>query len=312
MLLGLPPEALQEGPDRLMACILEEDRSSLKEALRDSAHSLAPINWEGRIKASCGDIKWINLRASVTPGVNGQISWEGVMWNITQSKQTEAALRESREQLAAFSAHLEQAKEEERERIARDIHDVLGGHLVAIRFELSFLLSRLGPRQPALKARALSIQKLVDDAIGTVSRVTRELRPGILKDFGLLAAIECQADDFFQRTGIECNVISEGEEISLPESDAIALFRAFQETLTNVVKHANASEVQIRLIHEPGHLFLSVEDNGDGFKPKDLGKPLSFGLRGLRERLLRLGGEMRIEPVLPQGTRVALSLPLKG
>lgn len=310
MLLGLRPEVLQDGPDRLIDCIVEADRPALMVELARSAQALTPINWEGRIRSLGGDIKWINLRATVTPGANGETSWEGVMWNITQSKCIEQELRDSREQLAAFSAHLEQAKEEERERIARDIHDVLGGHLVAIRFNVSFILSRLTPRQQTLRDRTLSIQHLVDDAIATVSRVTRELRPGILKDFGLFAAVECQAEDFHQRTGIDCRVRCDGEEPELPEATAIALFRIFQETLTNITKHAKARSVEVTMTYTPAALTLTVEDDGKGFVAADLAKPLSFGLRGIRERLVRLGGTALIEQRSPQGTRVRLSLPL--
>ncbi len=212
--------------------------------------------------------------------------------------------------LAALSNHLEAAREEERERIARDIHDVLGGHLVAIKIETALLATRLDGDVAQLRKRVRGIEKLLDDAIATVSRVTRELRPGILKDFGLGAAIECQAEDFTQRTGIACRIVCADHDIQLPQDAAVALFRTFQEALTNVCKHAQASVVEVRLTQEGDEVLLEITDNGTGLNPDDVDKPRSFGLRGMRERLASLGGRMELGGARPSGTRLVLAIPL--
>ncbi|NTV11013.1 MAG: PAS domain-containing protein, partial [Zoogloea sp.] len=167
--------------------ILDDDRESFEEALAHSAAHMTTLNWEGRIRLNGGEQKWINLRSSPLITESCDIVWEGVMWNITHSKRVEADLRESRSQLAALSNHLQRVKEEERERIARDVHDILGGDLVALKIELSLLTARIASEPARALERAHSMERMLDTAISTVGRVTRELRPGILKDFGLAA-----------------------------------------------------------------------------------------------------------------------------
>jgi len=152
---------------------------------------------------------------------------------------------------------------------------------------------------------------MVDDAIATVGRVTRELRPGILKDFGLAAAIESQGEDFAQRTGIGCNIVCPDHDLDPGYDTALALFRVFQEALTNVSKHARASEVNVRLMQEGDQVVLDITDNGCGLAATDLRKPRSFGLRGIRERLSSLGGRLELNPVVPHGTRLTLRTPLQ-
>lgn len=310
MLLGLTPEALREDAERFLALLLDTDRQSFEQALQASTQNASPLNWEGRIRAYEGDIKWINLRATINPSLAHTPRWEGVMWNITQSKRAEQELRKSRAQLAEFSAHLEQAKEAERERIARDIHDELGGHLVAIKIETSLLASRLAKQGGELPERLRNIEKLIDEAIATVSRVTRELRPGILKDFGLAAALECQGEDFAMRTGIGFRLECADPEIAPREELSIALFRIFQEALTNVAKHAAAHQVEALLETDRQWVRLCIDDDGSGIRPSDLDKPRSFGLRGIRERIERLGGHFTISARPAGGTRLSVEAPL--
>jgi two-component system sensor histidine kinase UhpB len=144
----------------------------------------------------------------------GVVEWRGIASNITESKESEAELRASRQQLAELSTHLEAAKEEERERISRDIHDELGSILVFLKIEAAQLASKLPEGADRLREKARSIETLLDQAMSTASRVARELRPGILKEFGLPAAIECQAEDFSQRFGIPCRVQCDEEASS--------------------------------------------------------------------------------------------------
>lgn len=308
MLLGLSPEELVADGNRYLRLIVEDDRPGFLTALEASPAD-GKLNWEGRILSSAGDIKWINLRSSVRKQANGDPVWEGLMWNITQSKHTEAELRDSQRQLAALSRHLQHAKEEERERIAREVHDVLGGDLVALKIETSLLAGKMLSDPIHARQRVTAIEALLDDAIATVSRVTRELRPGILKDFGLAAAIECQAEDFSQRSGTRCQVLAADHDIELAEDTGVALFRIFQEALTNVRKHAQASTVAVRLLQEGDEVLLEIADDGKGLEHDDLAKPKSFGLRGIRERLAGLGGSLEIEPMRPQGTRLTVRVP---
>ncbi len=310
-LIGLAPEALIQDVRLFFDAIDDEDRLSLDTAMQQSAQDATQVNWDGRIRHADGDVKWINLRAAPRQVATGETQWEGIVSDITQSKLTEVELRESRTQLAELSSHLEAAKEEERERIARDIHDELGGTLVAIKIETSLLSSKL-PQDPLqLRKRVRGIEGLIDEAINTAGRVARELRPGILKDFGLAAAIECQADDFSNRVGLNCDTSGIRHDIDPDEETSLALFRIFQEALTNVAKHAKATWVGIRLDRETEGLVLEIADNGSGIAADDLNKPRSFGLRGIRERMLGLGGTLELGKRSPQGTRVVLRAPAR-
>ena len=311
MLFGISADELIGSSAGWMTWLLKEDLPGFMEAACVSSENLSTLNWEGRIQLSTGEQKWINLRSSPRLSELGAVIWEGVMWNITHSKRVEADLRESRSQLAALSNHLQRIKEDERERIARDVHDVLGGTLVAMKFEMSLLESKLDSNPARARERAHNVGCMVNDAIATVGRVTRELRPGILKDFGLAAAIESHGEDFAQRTGIICNIVCPDHDLDPGYDTALALFRVFQEALTNVSKHARASEVNVRLVQEGDQVVLDITDNGCGLAATDLRKPRSFGLRGIRERLTSLGGRLELNPVVPHGTRLTLRTPLQ-
>ncbi|HQR03721.1 MAG: PAS domain S-box protein [Proteobacteria bacterium] len=309
-LLGLKPHELLSDFPRFIDAIEPLERQGLLVAIEESARSMTTLNWEGRTRPR-GQYrqKWINLRSTPEPREDGSIHWHGIATDITRSKEAEAALRRSGEQLAELSSYLEDAKEDERERIARDIHDELGSLLVALKIEASLLSGKL-KETPPLRKKAQGIESLIDQAMGTASRVARELRPGILKEFGLSAAIECQAEDFTQRTGITCRAQCDDEDLDLDEPVSLALFRIVQEALTNIAKHAHASLVAVRLCREGRHVILEVRDNGRGIAEDDMGKPKSFGLRGIRERARSLHGECCITAGEQGGTHVLLRLPL--
>ena len=311
LLLALHPEQVCADASLFTRMIEAEDRARLEAALLRSRLDNSTVNWDGRIRFASGEIKWINMRAAPRQDAVGERLWEGIMSNVTHSKRTEAELRESRQQLRELQLHLERVREEERERIARDIHDVLGGNLVAIKIEASLLESKLESHPQALRARVRSIAQLIDDAIATSGRVARELRPGILKEFGLPAAIECQAEDFSQRTGLPCRCEHMDYDAQVSEDASIAMFRVFQEALTNIAKHARASCIEVSMSREDGAMLLRIRDDGRGIEAGDLNKPKSFGLRGMRERMASLGGSAQIGPCAEGGTEVILRAPLR-
>ncbi|GAB2883046.1 hypothetical protein GCM10027046_09350 [Uliginosibacterium flavum] len=311
MLLGISADELLLRPDPLLGLMIETDRAGFFSALDLASTRSATLNWEGRVQIPGSDPKWINIRCSPRYLDDGITLWEGVMWNITQSRRAEAELRDSRAQLAELSEHLQRIKENERDRIARDIHDVLGGTLVGIKISVKLLAGKLD-QDETLKKRVRDIEAMLDEAITTAGRVARELRPGILKEFGLAAAVESFAEDFSHRVGINCSVLCADHDIETDEDTALALFRTYQEALTNVSKHAAASRVEVRLTQEYDEIVLEVSDNGQGFQPEDLRKPKSFGLRGIRERLKVLGGSMELMEREPHGTTMVLRAPLGG
>lgn len=307
-LLGLKQQDLLASANRLFDAFDGEKRKSLENALRESAAKGTLLNWEGHTRGRTRH-KWINLRSTPHRFDSGVVEWRGIATNITESKESEAELRGSRQQLAELSTHLEAAKEEERERISRDIHDELGSILVFLKIEAAHLASKLPEGADRLREKAHSIESLLDQAMGTVNRVVRELRPGILKEFGLPAAIESQAEDFSQRFGIPCRVQCDEEAIEPEPDTSLALFRIAQEALTNIAKHAHASLVVMRLRRERGNILLEIRDNGRGISDADMQKPKSFGLRGIRERVLSLAGEFSIGPAEHGGTHIILRVP---
>lgn len=310
-LLGLDPHALHEAPERFLGLLLPEDRGSFHESMISSATSGKAWNWEGRISvAQWNDIKWINLRGTPRGCADGDILWDGIMSNITQSKLEEAEIKRSRAQLAELSAHVERVKEQERMRIAREIHDDIGGNLTAIKMALALLVKRLpADTMPEAIDKARYLDSLADRTIESVHRIAGDLRPGVL-DFGIAAAIEWQAQEFEKQTGIPCILAIEAKDVELPADQAVALFRIFQETLTNISKHAGATRVEVRLACQEGKLHLEVADNGKGIGAADRGKPQSFGIRGMSERARALGGGLRLENTAAGGCVVSIRIPL--
>lgn len=310
-LLGLDPPALQDKPALFMDLIAPEDRASYDQSMAGSATNFTTWNWEGRIKKGTEkDIKWISLRASPRRTSRREVVWDGIMTDITQNKLAEIEVKRSREQLAELSSYLQKVKEEERARIAREIHDDLGGTLTAIKIDLLWLHNRLQAERLDLQEKVDSMDLLVDRAIEVTARIASDLRPGIL-DFGIVAAIEWQAREFQSRTGIRCETASASEEISLDPDLSVNLFRIFQETLTNVTKHANASMVRVTIGESDGWLDLEVHDNGRGITRDDMSKPKSFGIRGMLERTRHLGGNIEISGAPGKGTTLSVRLPSK-
>jgi len=234
--------------------------------------------------------------------------------DVTTRKQAEEQLRQSREQLRALSSHLQSVREEERTHIAREVHDELGQALTALKIDLHGLQHALtrkaGSEIDRLTAKIKSMSNLIDTTIHSVRRIATELRPGILDDLGLVAAIEWQAGDFQIRTGIRCEVASSVDYVALGRDRSTAAFRILQETLTNVARHAGASRVAIELKQDDGNLVLEVTDNGKGITEHDIAGSGSLGLLGMRERAHLLGGELEIGGTADEGTAVIVRIPL--
>jgi two-component system sensor histidine kinase UhpB len=310
-LLGLGASELQERPDIFLQLILPEDRPAYLASMQASLQAMTNWNWEGRIWIEkWNDVKWINLRATPRVLQDGAVQWEGIMTNITASKLEQEEIIRSRAQLAELSAHIDTVKEKERAHIAREIHDDLGGNLTAIKMALALLTRRMPQDDASLKEKADYVELLVDRTIETVHRIAGDLRPGIL-DFGLVAAIDWQAKEFEKQLGIPCHFSSNKPEIDLDLDHATALFRIFQEALTNIAKHAKASEVDVKLVRASRYVRLEVSDNGVGINAADRAKPKSFGIRGMVERSMAMGGSLSVSGAPKGGTIVAIRVPLR-
>jgi PAS domain S-box-containing protein len=227
--------------------------------------------------------------------------------DITSRKQTEQALLESREQLSGLIAHREEVREEERKYIAREVHDELGQILSGLQLNISLLDYKFGVDSPQLHNYVQETMSLMDKAIGAVRHIAAALRPVEL-DMGIVAALKWQAERFGSHSGIQCEVRIPDEEIQLEESQAIALFRIVQESLTNILRHAKADRVVISLVHDGDDYVLKVRDNGKGFDSSKK-KANSFGLVGIRERALMLDGEVSINSRPGSGTEIMVRIP---
>jgi len=240
---------------------------------------------------------------------SGQIAVYAIYRDITGRKRAEEELQKSRDQLRALAARLQNAREEERTRVAREIHDELGQALTAIKIDLTALVRELPMDNGPAVQRSQSILKLVDETIQSVQRIATELRPGILDDLGLAAAVEWAAEEFESRTGTKCRVSLPDADIAMDPERATALFRILQETLTNVARHANATEVKVKLARDNGDLSLEIQDNGQGIGEQQLLASASLGILGMRERSLLLGGNLTIRGTPGKGTTVRVRIP---
>ena len=247
----------------------------------------------------------VEQRGAVLAKVNLELRQE-----IAASQRIEEELRSSLEQLRALAARIQLVREEERTVVAREMHDELGQACTAIKMDLAWIGRKTTKRQTQLRAKVNSAIRLVDKLISSVRRIASDLRPGTLDDLGLTAALEWQAQEFESRTGIRCVVDLPHEELALDSGRSTAIFRIFQESLTNVARHAQATRVEARLQMQGDQLIFQVHDNGRGFDAEQAKQRRSLGLVGMQERALLLSGELKIEGILGSGTTMTLRIPL--
>ena len=234
-----------------------------------------------------------------------------------ERKRAEERLNITSEQLRALSARLRSAREEEGARIARELHDELGSALTSLKWDLEGMLLKLRsepssqPDYSGLQEKIKVIVGLVDDMIGNVRRISSELRPSILDDLGLIAAIEWQAKQFESRSGIICKVDSLVDDVQLNREQSTAIFRIVQETLTNILRHAQASRVNILVEELDGELVLEIRDDGRGITEEEITGSRSLGLIGMRERTHLLGGRIEITGTAGRGTVLTLRVPIR-
>lgn len=271
-------------------CAQALERTRLYQAERQAREAL-----EVRVQARTGDLQQANQRLEA---------------EIAERIQAQDQLAQSYAQLRALAERLEAAREDERLRIAREIHDVLGGALTAHKLEVAALKRAFGAAAPGLAERAGEIAQRIDETIQTVRRLATELRPAVLDDLGLVAAIEWQLGEFHSRSGIVCDFSQPAGPIEPDPARDIAVFRVFQETLTNILRHAQATRVAVSLERQPQRLVLRVRDDGRGLDPGALRQARSLGLTGMRERISQIGGELEIAGAPQQGTTVLVKVPL--
>ncbi len=230
---------------------------------------------------------------------------------ITERKSTEVKLKNSREELRHLSAYLETAREEERKWIAREIHDELGQALSVLKMDVNWLIEYFPKHKVELFEKTDNMSQVISETIQKVRQISQTLRPDILDNLGIVSAITWQAKDFQERSGIKCQLfIDDEDKIVLTEDLSNALFRVFQEALTNVFRHAQATEITVRLRKNENKLYLDIQDNGIGISPEQISSPSSFGLIGIRERISFLNGTVKISGEANKGTSISVSVPV--
>jgi PAS domain S-box-containing protein len=267
--------------------------------------------FETKHRTKSGEIRDMQVNCKmVTTGERPIL--QSICRDITDQKRAEEALKKSQEQLRERSVHLETLREEERTKIAREIHDELGQALTALKMDVFWLAKRLPKSQKAILEKTETMTGLIDTTIQSVKKISTELRPGLLDDLGLASALEWQAEEFQKHTEIKCKVAISPKDLSLGKEPSTAVFRIFQEALTNVGRHAKATKITVKLEKVGGQLRLTVKDNGKGIAENEISKPGTFGLVGIRERVAALGGEMKINGANGKGPSMTVTIPIGG
>jgi PAS domain S-box-containing protein len=301
------------GPESV---IHPEDYTRVTEELRNLTGREFDIEY--RIITKDGDVRWLRDRGFPIRNQTGEIyRIGGVAEDITDRKEAEERLKAGSEQLRALSASLQSAREQEATRIARKIHDELGGILTGLRWELEELEKMIDAADSrdlnqVMRSKLAAMLGLTDTTINAVRRIASELRPSILDDLGLVEAIEWQAEQFQARTGIQCACHSSTPSIALGNQESTALFRIVQEALTNILRHAQATRVEVVLSVKDGMLDLTVADNGRGITEADRLSRKSLGLLGMQERAHLIGGQWEITGRPGAGTTLQVRVPLAG
>ena len=232
-----------------------------------------------------------------------------VVRNVSERQKAEKALRKSRQSLRELAARSEARREAEKKHIAREVHDELGQVLTALRMDLSLLQMRFGTLDAGLEKKVLNMKTLVDRAIEGVRNVAGNLRP-IGLDLGLISSLNCQCDEFALRFKVPCLFKTSGEIVNLAEERSIVLYRIVQESLTNITRYAQATQVVVKLEFTQSALKLTVQDNGCGFDLDASSQKKSFGLLGMQERAIALNGRMDIVSARGHGTQIQVTIPL--
>jgi PAS domain S-box-containing protein len=300
-LVGYPAVELQRVDRGIRSLVHPDDQASYRRTQDAALAGDSDWQWQGRIVTRAGQLRWADIKATARRLGEGRVVWDGIVWDITENKQVELALGESRARLRELSAHLESVREEEKARIAREVHDELGQVLTVLKLETAMCELVCSGQMPELDKHLQNMKRLIAQLFQLVRDVASALRPPIL-DAGIASAIEWQVRRFEARTQIPCMVEVPENLPKLSDAKAIGLFRILQEALTNIMRHAGAHSVQVSLHLEDGELCLCVSDDGKGFAPEQRKPGQSFGLVGMQERVLMLGGQLQIDSQPGEGT----------
>jgi PAS domain S-box-containing protein len=310
--------SLEQYAEDITRPIHPEDIARVMEKWRTDIAAGEPSEDEMCLRRADGEYRWFLVRNAPLRDEQGNVvKWYGASIDIEDRKQAEERLRATTKLLRALAARLQSAREEEGTRIAREIHDELGAALTSLKWELeSFdkVISESGDQSQfqALREKIEGMLRLTETTISSVRRISTELRPSILDDLGLVEAIEWEAEQFQSRTGIICRYDCSLENLDLSQEQSTAVFRIFQEALTNVLRHAQATSVEITMKAEAGCLVLTIIDNGRGITENQKSGSQSLGLLGMQERAHLISAKVDVTGVQGKGTMIIVRVPIYG
>ena len=298
--------------DGWMEAVHPTDREWLLKGWYSKTESREISTSEYRILDKDGNQRWVSGKAVPVKNMEGIItSYIGIITDITVSKTSELELLETTRQLKELSKHLQQVREDERKNIAREIHDELGQQLTGIKMDIMWLKKKLAQGDKDITFKFDDTLKLVSDTVTSIRRITTELRPSIIDDLGLNAAIEWLVKEFSTRMDVPVNYHNDFDDSQINSFVSIGIFRILQESLTNIAKHAKAKGVEISVNQQEEFIQLSIKDDGAGFSADQKQTNPAFGLMGIRERTDMLKGKFTLKSRPGKGTEIKVSIPVK-
>ena len=308
---GYMVEEFMHNPELFIQITHPDDRERVRNHFSNEITDDSSVwSFDFRINTRQGEERWIGHHCQPVFDAHGKfLGQRGSNRDITQRKKAEIVLLDSQKHLRKLTQRMDAIAEEERTRIAREIHDELGHLLTALKYDMDVLISQSDQSMESVKSEMGIMMGMVDSLIDSVRKIATELRPGILDHLGLFPAIEWQIRQFRMRTNICCSFSLSDMEITFDKNETTIIYRIFQEILTNITRHSKASHVKVFLSLNENYFELKVTDNGMGFEPHGSNQTKSLGLMGMQERALSIGGDLRIESAPGKGTTVIFLLP---
>lgn len=305
---GVPPDELYE---RYRQRFHPEDLPSLDSTVRKSIENKKGYTYQHKILVNNGQVKHILGIGEIIQNEAGEvIGLKGTGQDITEMIKAEERLQNSYKQIKQLVTHLQDIREQERTNMAREIHDELGQQLTGLKMYIASLNKKIAPQEDDIKEKFSSTIQLIEETIRSVRKISMDLRPSMLDDLGLMAALEWQSNEFEKRSGIDTEFINQTGNKEIPARLKTGLFRIYQESLTNVARHADAKKIVSSLKFENNNLVLTITDDGKGFSFKNIESKKTLGLFGMKERTLEMGGHYEIKSEPGVGTTVSVTVPV--